>query len=69
MGSMEILDTPAVHPFSLIPTPALCPEAIPTIHNINNQNNSDVDLLASHQGFFGTNKVCLEIKTLFIINI
>ena len=68
MGSMEILDTPALHPFSLtVPTPVLCSEGIghqnepsktPTIHNINNQNNSDVDLLANHQGFFGTNKVC-----------
>lgn len=67
MGSMEILDTPAVHPFPFtIPTPHEVighqeePLKTPTIHNINNQNNSDVDLLANHQGFFGTNKVCLN---------
>ena len=67
MGSMEILDTPVLHPFSLtVPTPLLCSDGIghqnepsktPTIHNINNQNNNiDVDL-SNHQGFFGPNKV------------
>ena len=56
---MEIQDTAVTHPFSFsIPPPLqLGPEGIgheeeplktPTLHNINNQNNSDIDILGNH---------------------
>ena len=66
LGSMEIQETPNGHinhfPFQMHPPlPQLDdtdePIKTPTINNMNNQNNSELDMLTNPAGFFGPNKV------------